>query len=413
MLSDEDASVLEASFRGCPKNLIVRDRIGWGAIQMELYFDAAATTALLPEVRSAITTALDVYGNPSSLHGKGLASERAISEARTQVLRCLGVQGGRLVFTGSGTEANNLAIRGTAQKLRDRGRHLVTTQIEHPSVLETFRALEREGWQVTYVAPTRHGDVEAGAVLDAIRDDTVLVSVMHVNNETGAILPVAEVGEALRSRPKVRFHVDGIQAFGKIPRSVRGTHADLYTVSAHKIGAPKGVGALFIKDQASLEPVVYGGGQEFGLRSGTENVLGIVAMGEAAAIANALPAETWQRMESLADRLSAGLAAIPSCRLQRPLQASPYIVSAAFPGLRGEVLVHALEAKGLYVSTGSACSSKGGHATASHVLQAMGRTDEEVTGTLRISMGWWNTADQVDEALAIVGEQVRWLRSLL
>ncbi|MDQ0191239.1 cysteine desulfurase [Alicyclobacillus cycloheptanicus] len=382
---------------------------------MELYFDAAATTPLLPEVQSAIEAAFSLYGNPSSLHRKGVEAERAIGAARDAVMQCLGVRGrgGRVVFTGGGTEANNLAIRGVALRYRDRGRHLVTTQIEHPSVLETCRALENEGWTVTYVAPTPQGDIRAQDVLGAVRDDTVLVTMMHVNNETGAMLPVETVGEALSTRKKTLFHVDGIQAFGKIKHCAKQSYADLYSVSGHKVGAPKGIGALYIREGLSIEPVLYGGGQEFGLRSGTENVLGIVAMGTAAERADAAQDERWKRVCALSEQLCKGLEAVAGCTLQRPAAASPYIVSASFPGLRGEVLVHALEEEGLYVSTGSACSSKGGHATDSHVLKAMGRSKAEVTGTLRFSMGWWTTEEDVAMAIDIVNKQVSWLRSLV
>lgn len=380
---------------------------------MELYFDTAATTGLLTEVRDAMSGAFDLLGNPSSLHRKGVEAQRAVDEARKAVLRCLGVNHGRLVFTGCGTEANNLAIRGSALRLQGRGRHIVTTAIEHPSVLETCRALERNGWQVTYVSPTPDGGVSAESVLEAVREDTVLVSMMHVNNESGAMLPVAEVGKALRARPKTLFHVDGIQAFGKVKKSAQAIEADLYSVSGHKIGAPKGVGALYIRDGVTLEPVLYGGGQEHGLRSGTENVLGIIALGRAADVATALPTDTWGRVNKLAAKLCAGLGQVGGCRLERPAVSSPYIVSVSFPGLRGEVLVHALESKGLYVSTGSACSTRGGHSKASHVLRAMGRSEDEVTGTLRFSIGWWTTEDEVRRAVEIVDEQVKWLRSVV
>ncbi|GGI97028.1 cysteine desulfurase [Alicyclobacillus cellulosilyticus] len=378
----------------------------------ELYFDTAATTPLLPEVREALVAAFDNYGNPSSLHRKGVEAERAMASARAEVARCLGVEGGSVIFTGCGTEANNLAIFGTAWRHRDRGRHIVTTQIEHPSVLEPVRWLERQGWTVTYVPPQPDGSVRADDVLAAVRDDTVLVSMMHINNETGAILPVAEVARGLKARRKVVFHVDGIQAFGKVPACAKEAGADLYTVSGHKIGAPKGIGALYIRQGLRIDPVLHGGGQEQGLRSGTENVLGIIALGVASAVARQHAEARWQHVLRLADRLCAGLADVPGAVLQRPPVASPYIVSVTFPGLRGEVMVHALEEQGLYVSTGSACSTKGQHATASHVLRAMGKRPDEVTGTLRFSLGWWHTEDDVDAALAVVKERIGWLRSL-
>lgn len=380
---------------------------------MELYFDTAATTPLLPEVREAIAEVLDVYGNPSSLHRKGMEAEERLTRARSAVIRCLGVQDGRVVFTGGGSEANNLAIFGSVRRFAQRGRHVVTTRIEHPSVLEAFRALERQGWSVTYVAPDADGVVPAERVLAAVRDDTVLVSMMHVNNETGAIQPVEAVGAALRDRPTVIFHVDGIQAFGKIPACAARAGADLYTVSGHKIGAPKGVGALWLRPGLDIEPLVYGGGQEFGLRSGTENVMGIHALGVAAERAAAEVETAWTQVQALCDQLLAGLQEVPNIVLRRPRQASPYIVGVSFPGLRGEVLVHAFEQEGLYVSTGSACSTRGGHARGSHVLEAMGWSDEERTGSVRISLARWHTAADVEAALAVMRRQVTWLYELL
>ncbi|WP_290584601.1 cysteine desulfurase family protein [Alicyclobacillus sp.] len=376
---------------------------------MEVYLDNAATTPLLPEAEAAIREMIPLYGNPSSLHRKGVEAERRLETARRQVLGALGVREGRIVFTGGGTEANNLAIFGTLKRHGGRGRHIVTTRIEHPSVLEPFRALERAGWRVTYVAPDRDGWVPAERVLEAVADDTVLVSVMHVNNETGAILPVQEIGRHLRQRPKVIFHVDGIQAFGKIPDCLRQAGADLYTVSGHKIGAPKGVGALYIRPGLEIEPVLHGGGQEGGLRSGTENTIGIAALGAAAEHAAARAKERYERVSAWCEQFIARLGQIPGCQVHRPREASPYIVSASFPGLRGEVLVHALESEGVFVSTGSACSSRGGHAKASHVLEAMGLTPAEVTGALRFSFGWHTEEAAVERAAQVIEQQVKWL----
>lgn len=378
---------------------------------MAIYFDTASTTPLLEEVKDTVKASLDTYGNPSSLHHQGVVVNQQVNLARKQVLHALGSSTGQLVFTGSGTEANNLAVFGTAKKYQGRGRHLVTTQVEHPSVLESVRALERQGWSVTYVPPEPDGNLLAQRVLDAVTSDTVLVSMMHVNNETGAVLPVQAVGEALKSHPKVLFHVDGIQAFGKITTNVG--FADLYSLSGHKIGAPKGIGALYIRPNLVIDPVIYGGGQEGGLRSGTENVLGIVSLGVAAELNREQQGSFLKHVEALARLLVSGLAEVPGCRVNRPAHASPYIISAAFPGLKGEVLVHALESQGLYVSTGSACSTRGGRVKASHVLGAMGKSTAEVTGTIRFSLGNWHSDEDIQQALAIVKEQTQWLLSLL
>ncbi|OFW79398.1 MAG: hypothetical protein A2201_12535 [Alicyclobacillus sp. RIFOXYA1_FULL_53_8] len=376
----------------------------------ELYFDTAATTPLLNEVKQVLMESLDTYGNPSSLHRKGIDAQKRVERARQQVLRTLGATG-RVIFTASGTEANNLALFGIAQKYAQTPRHLVTTEIEHPSVLETCRALERRGWRVTYVAPEADGRVEAQKVLAAVTSETVLVSMMQVNNETGAILPIEEVGTALKANPRVVFHVDGIQAFGKFKHGAKW--ADLYSLSGHKIGAPKGVGALYTRPNLTLEPMLFGGGQESGLRSGTENVLSITALGEAAKVAVEKRETALNHTYGLAQSLVQGLAQIDGCVIQRTKEASPYIVSAAFPGLKGEVLVHALETKGLYVSTGSACSSKGGHTKASHVLQAMKYSKRQIEGTIRFSVGSWHTMEDILDAVNIVQEQTRWLHSVV
>lgn len=380
---------------------------------MELFFDMAATTPILPQVHEAMVAALLEYGNPSSLHRKGMAAQTVIKEAEKGVRAGLGCSGGRVVFTGSGTEANNLAILGVARRFQNRGKHLVTTAIEHPSVKEAFRALEREGFEVTYVSPTRDGDVLAESVLSCLREDTILVSMMHVNNETGALLPVAKVGRALSSRHKTLFHVDGVQAFGKIGESAETTKADLYSVSAHKVGGPKGVGALYMRNGIELEPIVYGGGQQYGLRSGTENVPGIAGFGVASRLASLSIDASYDHVSSLAELLVEGFANVDGCIVERPRSWSPYIVMVRFLNLRAEVLVHAFESKGLYVSTGSACSSKDRAHKGSEVLLAMGREKRECEGAIRISLSRLHTKEDVLMAQHIMLEQIDWVRSLL
>lgn len=375
-----------------------------------IYFDTAATTPLLGEVKETIIKSLDIYGNPSSLHHHGVTAHKEVEQARKQLLKSLGLQNGQLIFTGGGTEANNLAVFGTARRFQGRGRHIVTTQIEHPSVLESVRALERQGWDVTYVPPEPDGNVLPERVLQAVTSETVLVTMMHVNNETGAKLPVEEVGQELMKNRKVLFHVDGIQAFGKLTDSV--AFADLYSMSGHKIGAPKGIGALYVRPNLELEPVLYGGGQEGGLRSGTENILGILAFSTAARVTRERQSRAYQHVQKLAQLLATGLQKIDGCTVVRPREASPYIVSAFFPGLKGEVLVHAFESQGLFVSTGSACSTRGGSIKASHVFLAMGRTKEELGASLRFSLGSWHTEQDVEQALQVVAEQAKWLQSL-
>lgn len=376
---------------------------------MEIYLDNAATTPILPEVREAVIDAMDTFGNPSSLHQKGVDAERLLEAARISMLSCLGRARGRVVFTGGGTEANNLAIVGVTRRYRNRGNHLVTTAIEHPSVLETYRSLERDGWRVTYVAPETDGRVDSAAVLQAVTPETVLVSVMHVNNETGAVQDVAALGEGLKSYPKTLFHVDGIQAFGKLPDCLGDKAIDLYVISGHKLGAPKGIGAVVLREGLVIDPHIYGGGQEFGLRSGTENLLGIAGFARAAEAAYSDIENNYQRALQQREGLMSRFATIRGAVIHNPMNVSPYLLSVSFPGLKGEVLVHALESEGVFVSTGSACSSKGGHAKASHVLQAMGCPPAEVTGTLRFSLARWTTDAELTAAAEAVLRQVEWL----
>lgn len=380
---------------------------------VELYFDTAATTPLLAEVQQALIDSFAVYGNPSSLHRKGMEAERLVELARKPVYDCLGVGDGRVVFTGSGTEANLLALAGVARRYAGRGRHMVTTLVEHPSVLETCRALERDGWEMTYVAPESDGAVSVDTVLSSVRSDTVLVSVMHVNNETGAMLPVAEIGRALQANRRVLFHVDGVQAYGKLVRPAAEANADLYTFSGHKIGAPKGIGGLWIRRGLDIEPVVYGGGQQFGLRSGTENVLGVAGLAAASRVAHNALESAYDHVAALMRQLLEALQTIPVCQVIRAESSSPYVVCVSFPGLRGEVLLHALESEGLYVSTGSACSSNKKQTEGSHVLRAMGLSPAWITGALRFSLGRWHTEDDVIRAAEIVSRQVEQLRGIL
>ncbi|ACV58290.1 cysteine desulfurase family protein [Alicyclobacillus acidocaldarius] len=377
----------------------------------ELYFDYAATAPVRPEVRERMAEWLDIYGNPSSLHRMGMRAERALRHARDQVMQSLGARDGRLVFTGGGTEANNLAIYGVARAYANRGRHLVTTAIEHPAVREAMGDLEREGFDVSYVRPDHRGDVSAEDVLRHVRDDTVLVSVMHVNNETGAVLPVEQIADKLKAHPKVVFHVDGTQALGKIPVSLARTRIHLYAASGHKLGALKGVGALYVHASLRLKPHVVGGGQEFGLRSGTENVLGALSFGEAALHA-VRDMENDVDAERKRDRLARGLEELGYV-LMNPKHHSPYILCAALPGARGEILVHAFEEKGLYVSAGSACSSGKHGREPSHVLTAMGVKPELALAAIRFSWHPGTRMSEIEHALEVVRERTAWIKQAL
>ncbi|HEY8426468.1 MAG TPA: cysteine desulfurase family protein [Limnochordales bacterium] len=371
-----------------------------------IYLDHAATTPVRPEVVQAMTAVLQdplAAGNPSSRHRLGARAREALDEARRQVAALLGAPEERIVFTGSATEANNLALLGAARAAGRRGRHLVISAIEHPSVMEAAALLQSQGYRVTRIAPSREGIVDAEAVARAVEDDTFLVSVMLVNNETGALQPVGEVARLVRRRrPEVLVHSDVVQAAGRLPLDVEALGVDLATISAHKLHGPKGVGALYVGPRARLDPLVVGGGQERGLRSGTENIPGIVGFGVAAALARRDLPETTQRLRRLSQRLLDGLLGIGhGVQLLGPAdpeRRAPHIVCVAFEGLRAEVLAgHLDQEAGVLVSVGSACSSH--KARTSHVLLAMGVPEELAAGAVRFSLGLMTREDEVDEAI--------------
>ncbi len=399
-----------------------------------VYLDNAATTRALPEVVAAVRRALEEdFGNPSSPHAYGARAERLLRAAREEVAAALGVSPGEVVFTSGGTEANNLAIAGTARRLRGRGDHVITTAVEHPSVLEACRALEEEGFRVTVLPCDELGLVAPASLEEALEPGTVLVSTMHVNNEVGAAQPLAAYAEVLARHRRGAgrrsgaggpdlplWHVDAVQSFLHLPFEPRALGVDLLSVSAHKVHGPKGVGALWVRAGVELRPLLRGGGQEEGRRGGTENVPGVA--GFAAAVA---------ALRRLADErggvagLAAGLAGlrgalagrilelVPEAVVNgpaksRPADAAPHILSVAFPGLGGEVLVRALEEEGVVAGTGAACSSR--RRRESHVLAAMGLPAEVRAGTLRFSLAVTATAAEVEEAAAATGRAVARLR---
>lgn len=355
-----------------------------------VYLDNSATTRTDPEVIRVMADVMEkVYGNPSSLHGIGDKAHRLIGEAREAVARTLGVQPREIVFTSGGTESNNLAIKGVAEQFRNRGRHLITTEVEHPSVYQAFRQLEERGWRVTYLPVDRLGRVSEEDVEKALTEDTVLVSVMHVNNEVGTIQPVEAIGRVLRSKPKVIFHVDAVQAFGKLELDPVRWGVDLLSISGHKFHGPKGVGALYIREGLRLSPLLAGGEQEGGLRSGTENVPGIAGLAKAAILAQQRreTARQWQRWkEELIQAVTSRLEGVVVNGDTTTEGGAPHILSLSFPGLKSEVIVHALEQEKVFVSSKSACSSK--KETPSRVLTAMGLDDRTAIGSIRISMGY-------------------------
>jgi cysteine desulfurase len=371
-----------------------------------VYLDHAATAPLCARAEAALRRGLRLVGNPSSRHGAGLAAHEALVGARDEVARLLGCAPDEVVFTGGGSEAINLALHGTFAALGFRG-HLVTTAIEHSAVLECADALSRRGVAVTVVGPAPTGHVDPAAVAAAIRPDTVLVSVMHANNETGAVQPVEEI-TALAHAAGALMHVDAVQTAGKLP--VDGLAADLVSISAHKFGGPKGVGALRVADRHTLAPLVRGGGQEAGRRAGTENVAGVLGMAGAAAWAAEQPRNDLGRaaVRRLRKRLLDGLAVLGGVVPNATGPVMPETVSVSFSGVRGDTLADLLDAQGICVSTGSACHA--GQDSPSHVLTAMGVPVAQAKATIRYSFGKDTAVADIDAAVAATVAAVRSLR---
>ncbi len=367
------------------------------------YLDNAATTAVCrAAAEKALYMMTEAFGNPSSLHTVGITAERELIAARKAVAQLIGAPFEDLLFTSGGTEANNLAILGGAAANRRTGQHAVTTAMEHASVAAAFDELEKQGWTVTRLRPDSRGMITPQAVAAACRADTALVSVMTVNNETGARFAVEDMVTPVRAAaPRALFHTDAVQAAGKLPLKAQKWGVDLLSISGHKLHAPKGVGALYIRRGVRLLPRALGGGQENSLRAGTEATPAIAAFGAAAA---ALPPlqETHAHYERLQDRLLSGLAAFDNLRLHRPAVAVPYIVNASFVGLRSETLLHFLAERNVFVSGGSACS-KGKQ---SPVLQALGLPSAEVDSALRISFCHTTTEEDIDRFLTAMQEAV-------
>lgn len=379
---------------------------------MSIYLDNSATTRVLPEVQDLMHRVMDEeYGNPSSLHAAGAGAERRLKEAAEQIAQTMRVPAASIIFTSGGTESNNLAVLGAARAHGREGHHLITTQIEHDSVYAAAKQLEKEGWDVTFLPVDRNGVADPGQLKEAIRPDTVLVSVMHVNNEVGAVQPVEEMARIVHEAgPQILFHVDAIQGYGKYTYRPQQSGIDLLSASGHKIHGPKGVGFLYVSPRARIVPILYGGGQQKGLRSGTENMPGIAGIGLAAQRAYEKLPEEASRLRAIKDRLVSGLAATEGCRVHglTDERSAPHIVSCGFAGVRSEVLLHALEDREIYVSAGSACSSH--HRAASRTLTAMQVPEEYLGSTLRFSLGAFSKEEDAEKTVAAVRELLPMLR---
>ncbi len=365
----------------------------------EIYLDNSATTRPLAQVKeNIINTLTKNYGNPSSLHKKGLNAEKLLKKTRKITSSKLGVKPEEIYFTSGGTESNNLAIKGIAYNFQNRGKHLITTVVEHKAVLNTFKFLEKEGFTVTYLGVNKEGKISLKQLKEALKPETILVSIMHVNNEIGTIQPIKEAAEIIKDHNKrTFFHVDGVQSFGKILCQPGNWNIDLYTISGHKIHGPKGIGALYIRKGSSLQPLFHGGGQEANIRSGTENMPGIAGL---QAAVDALPNFTQNNSQDkyLAELKNYCLQKIkeliPVARINTPATGAPHIVSISLPGAKGEVILHALSGDDIYISTGSACHTN--TRDKSNVLRAINLPQNLLEGTLRISFSHDNTKEEID-----------------
>lgn len=394
---------------------------------MEAYLDNAATTRIDGEVLALMNRVYqEDFGNPSSRHRKGIEAERHIKTAKERIAATLKCKPEEILFTSGGTESNNMALIGTALANKRRGMHIITTSFEHASVYQPLFFLEELGFRVTYLTPGPDGSVSVEALKEALAPDTVLVSVMAVNNEVGAVQDIAAFGAAVKEyHPEIVFHVDAIQAYGKYRIYPKRQNIDLLSVSAHKLHGPKGCGFLYVREKTKIKPLFYGGGQQKGMRSGTENVAGIAGTGLAAALAYERIEEVQQHLYALKEYFAQGLSALDGVTVhlvkqeggeasgeeeqrKRLHRLAPHIMSVGFAGVRSEVLLHALEERGIYVSSGSACSSN--HPAVSGTLKAIGVEKELLDATVRFSFCRDTTKEELEYTLAVLKELLPQLR---
>ena len=377
-----------------------------------IYLDNSATTPVEPRVAEAMMPFLrETFGNPSSVHSAGQTVRTAVEAAREQVAALVGSRPDEIFFTGGGTEADNWAIKGAARTKAGQGNHIITSGIEHHAVIESCQYLAKNGFEITYLPVDRYGLVDPEEVQKAITPKTILVSIMHANNEIGTIQPVAEIGRITREK-RVLFHIDAVQTAGHIPVNVNELHADLLSLSGHKLYGPKGIGALYIRKGVKIESLLSGGGQEHGKRPGTENVSGIIGFGKAAEIAAAEMEEEATKLTAMRDRLAKELLRlIPETTLNgHPDRRLPNNVNISFKYIEGESMVLHLDFENIYVSTGSACSSSS--LEPSHVLLSCGRTAEEAHGSIRLSLGKFNQDSEIDRVIAVLPGIVQKLRAM-
>lgn len=379
---------------------------------MEAYLDNSATTRCSDTVKDLIVQVLTVdYGNPSSMHMKGVEAEKYVKDAATSIAKTLRCKESEVIFTSGGTESNNMALIGAAMANKRAGKHIITTNVEHASIKNTVRFLEEEGFEISFLSVDENGIIDLAQLKELVREDTILVSIMMVNNEIGALEPVEEAAKIIKEKnPNTLFHVDAIQAYGKFRIVPKKMGIDLLSVSGHKIHGPKGVGFLYIREKTKIRPISFGGGQQRGMRSGTINVPGIAGLGLAAKEAYENLEEKMDRLYELkayfAEKLSEMDQVVVNGKTNR--DSAPQIVSASFIGVRSEVLLHALEDRGIYVSAGSACSSN--HPSYSSTLQNIGLDFKQQESTLRFSFSVHTTKEELDYTLSVLGELLPMLR---
>ncbi|MBR1931569.1 MAG: cysteine desulfurase [Lachnospiraceae bacterium] len=384
---------------------------------MEAYFDNSATTRVFPEVADLMTKIMcEDYGNPSSLHMKGLQAEQYLRYAKETLAGILKVRESEILFTSGGTESDNLALIGCAFANRRRGNHIITTSIEHPAILQTCGYLESQGYRVTYLPVDNNGQIHLEDLQRAMTQGTILVSIMHTNNEIGSLQPIEEAGALIkRMNPGTLFHVDAVQGFGKARIYPKRMHIDLMSVSGHKIHGPKGVGFLYVGEKVKIQPILFGGGQQQNLRSGTENVPGIVGLAKAAELLYNHLDEDVRHLYECKSHFIEGVEQIPDVRVNGLLPGAPYgegtaphVVSVSFRGVRSEVLLHALEEHGIYVSAGSACSARKPQPSAT--LRAIGVERALLESTIRFSFSIFTTVEEIDYALEVMYDKIPMLR---
>ena len=379
---------------------------------MEVYLDNSATTRVLPEVAELMNKIMtEDYGNPSSMHFKGMQAENYGKHAKEQIAKVLKVNGKEILFTSGGTESDNMALIGCAMANKRAGMHLITTKIEHPAILQTMKYLEQQGFEVTYLPVDEYGRVRPEDLQRSMRRDTILVSVMYTNNEIGAVQPIAELGALIkRMNPRTLFHVDAVQGFGKYRIWPKRMNIDLMSVSGHKIHGPKGVGFLYIGEKVKIHPIIWGGGQQKGMRSGTENVPGVAGIGLATERIYEHLDEDVERLYDIREAFINGLSGLNQVVVNGlpGRETAPHIVSVSIWGVRSEVLLHALEDRGICVSAGSACASN--HPQTSETLKAIGVERDLLDSTIRFSFSIFTTMEEIEYTLQALYDIIPVLR---